>query len=281
MQTFRPWSADPLAELTDEDILELQKLEVQPPTEEPAPWWEKFQYDLYDWNDPEFKEKNVGPFAYLPIRLTQGYFMMVSPDRYEEMTRFRDGVPMVWNVDIRTKDDQITGVYAKRTGRVRFESVTKVLAHRYLLDIVDDPPSIVGDHINGYGLDNRCRKGKAAPVNLISVGRHENMHNTIRFNRQGLPPGVERTGTGDACRYNGKVCVRRSKTKVVTIRSKMKWKTPEPAAVWYQNHLKRKCKRTMWAHRPETVNFPIFPPLKPEYRKVEVHVQTFELEETF
>lgn len=258
-------SADLLADLTDDDVRRLQEPTLPTPVQELDPWWETFQYDLYDWDDPEFKERNVGPLAYIPIRLTQGYFMMISPDRLEEVARFSDGRKKSWFIDIRYKDGEITGVYARRRGRVGFDDGPGVLAHRELLNIVG-LPAIVGDHANGCGLDNRSRKGKKGLVNLIPVGRDVNNHNTSRINKHGLPTGVVRIGSAGDYRYYGKVCVRMNKTKVVTIRSKMRWKTPERAGRWYHNYLKRMHARTMWASRPETVHQPFFPPLKPEHR---------------
>lgn len=287
MNSLRVMSADPLADLTDEDVLRLQESVPPTPAGQLEPWWEDFKYDLYDWDDPEFIRKNKGRLAYMPIRLTQGYFMMVHPSRYKEMTQFPDGKQMSWHAHVRYQDGRIVGVYALRKGRLDYDEVTSVLAHRQLLGIVNDSSSIVGEHINRRGLDNRCLKGemgKENPINLLVTGKDENGHNAVRARKDDLPPGVERTGTLGNYRYNGKVCVRRGKTKVVTIRSR-KWKTPEPAARWYQNYLKRKCKRTMWARRPETVNMPFFPPLKPEYRKVFVQTEkagpALELVETF
>ena len=278
-------SADPLADITEEELLELQKPVPQAPTTRLNPWWERFQYDLYDWDDPEFKKKNVGPLAYVPVRLTQGYFMMVSLSRLEEMSYFPDGREMSWFVDIRYKDGEITSVYAKRRGRVGYDSLGGVLAHRQLLGIVDCPPSIVGDHLNGRGLDNRSLKGKR-PINLIVAGRDINNHNTTRFNMHGLPTGVVRIGKEGNYRYYGKVCIRHSSTKVVTIRSKMRWKAPERAGEWYQNYLKRMHGRVMWASKPDSVYQPFFPRLKPEHRykfgpTLVEGAPTLELEATF
>ncbi len=256
------YSADPLAEFSDDPLsLEPVREAVVLKRDE---WWLKFQYHLYDWEDPEFKKLNRGKFAYLPIKLTQGYFMMVSPSRYEEMTNFPDGATKTWCAHVRcpNRDGEITGVYAVRRGHKLRGEATSILAHRELLRILDQP-SLEGDHMNGWGLDNRSLP--RTRVNLDAVKHGPNISNTARSSQFGLPPGVERTGKPGNYRYNGKVCMRLSRKKVVTIRSR-KWKTAEPAAAWYRNYLKRTHKRSAWAHNPKSVNFPIFPPVKPEYR---------------
>jgi hypothetical protein len=268
---------DILGELSEADVLALRIPSEKIAASAPNPWWEKFQYTLYDWSDPDFVARNKGKFGYLPIRLSQGYFMMVSQDRYEEMTWYPDGKPMSWHAHVKYNErGEIVGVYARRRGRVGFDDNVYVLAHRQLLGILDKPSS-VGDHVNGLGLDNRCRKRSV--VNLCAVSHGVNGHNTTRLREDDLPQGVERTGLPGNYRYNGKVCKRYGK-KVVTIRSR-KWKTPEPAARWYQNYLKRTHKRTMWAHKPESVNYPFFPPTKAEGRKARAHAQVEALIATF
>lgn len=262
MDLRRYQSADPLADIDDEDLFTSEPVKIIPPKREE--WWLKFQYHLYDWNDPEFKRKNRGKYAYMPIRLTQGYFMMVSPSRYEEMTTYPDGSPKTWMAKVDTSGGEIIGVYALRRAQVRLgeKPESHIRAHRELLKIVDHP-SLVGDHINGWGLDNRSLP--RTRLNLDAIKQGPNVSNAVRFSKFGLPPGVERTGKPGNYRYNGKVCIRLSRKKVVTLRSR-KWKTAKPAAAWYQNYLKRTHKRSAWAHNPKSVNFPIFPPLKPEYQ---------------
>jgi len=216
-------------------------------------WWIDFEYDRYDWNDPTFKKKNRGHESYRPIKLTQGYFMMVPVKAYRQMTTYPDGSPKKWHaiVHLYAETGEIESVYAKRHGREIYDEPRSVYAHRELLGIVQEL-GVVGDHVNGKGLDNRF-------INLKRVGSDVNNHNTTRPRADGLPIGVERTGKPGNYRYNGKVCARRSRKKVITIRSR-KWKTPEPAAAWYQNYLKRKHKRTEWAHNPGSVFEPFFPP---------------------
>ncbi len=272
-------SADSLADISDEDLRLLQEPSAPLPAQQLDPWWEEFQYDLYDWDDPEFIAKNIGMLAYMPIRLTQGYFMMVHPSRYKEMTEHPDGLPMSWYAHVRRREGEIVGVYAMRKGRAGFDNMDCVLAHRQLLSIVDDSPTVVGEHLNRCGLDNRCQK-EGDPVNLIIAGRDENGQNTVRFRADGLPTGVVRTGKEGNYRYHGQVCVRHSKTKVVTLRSE-KWSEPGPAAKWYTDYLEQKWKRTMWAHRPDSVNPPFFPRRKTKARKDKQQAQVEALAATF
>lgn len=275
----RSFSADSLADITDDDLRLLQEPSAPLPVQQLNPWWEDFQYDLYDWDDPEFIRRNKGRLAYMPIRLTQGYFMMVHPSCHEGMTKYPDGMPMSWYAHVRRREGEIVGVYAMRKGRSGFDNMDCVLAHRQLLGIVDDSPTVVGEHLNRCGLDNRFEKD-GEPINLIVAGRDENGQNTVRSRRDGLPTGVVRTGKEGNYRYHGQVCVRHSKTKVVTIRSE-KWDEPGLAAKWYENYLEEKWKRTMWAHRPDSVNPPFFPRRKVMARKTRLQAQAEELAATF
>lgn len=264
-------SADPLADLDDEDVQLLQEPVEIPPCVRNE-WWEKFQYDLYDWDDPEFKRKNRGPGAYVPILLTQGYFMMVSPRSYAKITTHPDGSAKRWWADVRTHPEtgEVISVKARRSGNRKFGEPRTILSHRELLGIINDP-LIIGDHINGWGLDNRG--DVHGPVNLVRTDSRVNGHNAVREREDNLPTGVEARGKKDNLVYGGKVCIRVSTTKVITIRSKRRWKNPLRAATWYQNYLKRAHKRTAWAHNPKSVNFPIFPPLKQQERTAFPHTQ--------
>jgi hypothetical protein len=54
-----------------------------------------------------------------------------------------------------------------------------------------------------------------------------------------------------------------------SIRSKRSWLTPEPAARWYRNQLKKLCGNLAWAHQPHSVDYPVLPPRvesEPEHR---------------
>jgi len=245
--------ASPLDALTEDDLR--TKIEMGTASA-PDNWFDKFQYDLYDWDDPEWKRTNRGRYAWKPIKLTQGYFMMVSPRDYERMTKHPDGYPKHWCVRIdRNRDDgSITGIYASRCGRGNEPKST--LAHRELLDCLFDPG--VGDHVNGWGLDNRLGTPEEM-VNLCYVDYSGNGHNALRANTSGLPRGVERRSD----RFGWKVC-KRSGKKVITIRSEETWPTPEGASRGYLQELARlNDKRKMWAHDPKSVKrqLPKFPPL--------------------
>ena len=220
-------------------------------------WWRKYQYDLYDWNDPWFKKLNTGRGSYRIIPLTKGYFMIVDPCDYRRMTRFPDGQVKKWyaKVDL-TPDGEIKkGVYGARRGRG--DEPQHVYAHREILRCVH--LSGVGDHVNGEGLDNRNR------ANLLYVKHSENGHNAIRkrWVHTDLPRGVERRGKNKQGqqRYGGIRARRLGKHHVKVIRTKRTWLSLEPAARWYRNELKRLYpKRTAWANERKSVTFVLLPP---------------------
>jgi len=238
-------------------------LPVPHASEYPDHWLELFRnLDEYDWNDPTFKKLNKGKFAFRPIPLTKGYFMIVAPRNYRRMTLFPDGKKKKWHARERLDEkNNLVSVYACRRGRG--DEPKDVYAHRELRGCIFS--SVPVDHVNGYGLDNRMEP------NLRVTNRNgENNHNAVRQRtvHLGLPPGVERCGPKDTL-YRGIRSIRLGPKKVLTIRSKRMWKTPEPAARWYQNQLKKLHNRVNWAHSPTTVNFPKFPPRmeqEPEYR---------------
>ncbi|HEX8591193.1 MAG TPA: hypothetical protein VF696_00360 [Candidatus Paceibacterota bacterium] len=232
------------------------------PTERPLAYWHwNFVHNQYDWSDPEFLKQSTGPHAYRVVPLTQGYFMIVSPHDYQRMTRFPDGTPKRWQVNIQrdARSGEITGVYARRWGRG--DEPTCVYAHRELIGCLDSNGIV--DHLNGWGLDNR-RGTQEHPVNLRYTSRSANMHNALRtrVSNSGLPRGVElrRKNRRGRQLYGGMYC-KRFGTKVKTVRSKRVWLTPGPAAQWYQKQMEKlNERRTAWAHNPESVNFPVFPP---------------------
>ena len=228
-----------------------------------------FQYDLYDWEDPEFLEKNRGPFSFRAILLTQGYFMIVSKLEYRRMTQYPDGSPMVWYAKIDRDPDSgaIKNVYARRRGREG--EPRDVYAHRMVMGCLHVRGKVV-DHKNGVGLDNRATKGIA--INLEVTHGRRNANNAVRHSADETKlAGVERVGPEKKF-YGGKICKRFKTGKVQTIRSKRHWSTPGPAHKWYLNQLKRRNgNRTEWACSPSTVNFPDLPPrwdVEPEQKDV-------------
>lgn len=255
---------DPLVDMTDEDLRRLHTPELQlveaPNTD--ILWWQRFKdMDRYDWNDPGFLKRNKGKHAFLPIPLTQGFFMIVPKRAYRKMTKCSDGSPKKWcvKIDRDKKDGSILKVYAMRRGRK--EEPRSVYAHRELLDVLLEGSGDV-DHINGWSLDNRGDSKHS--VNLDYVSTSLNGSNALRARTVniGLPRGVQQRGKNKKGQllYRGIRAKRLGKNRVLVVRSKRTWLSPEPAARWYQNQLKKIHKRTNWAHAPLTVNYPVFPP---------------------
>lgn len=228
---------------------------MEPAAPAPPLTVEDFRYDLYDWNDLEFLKANRGPGSYRAVRLTRGYFMLVSAGIYPRVTKYADGSEMKWHVKIdRDPDGNIINVYARRRGRSG-EPHT-VYAHRMITGCLHASKVDV-DHMNGIGLDNRALKDVA--INLAVTTTRTNIHNAVRVNVSGLPPGVERVGEKKRF-FGGKICKRHGQ-RVRTIRSKKHWKEPGPAHQWYLNQLKRmNGGREAWASNPTTVDYPTLPP---------------------
>ena len=229
-------------------------------------WPDGFRWhDRYDWSAPDWLRSNRGEFAYRIIPLTQGYFTIVSKRDYKRLTHYPDGSFKRWHVTVeRDNRGVVVKAYACRRGRKG--EPKSVFMHREILECT----SGLGDHVNGYGLDNRR-------CNLVHVRRGgANNHN--RRSMRDLPVGVELRRNG---RYGGIRSVRLGAHSVKTVRSKRTWTDPGPAAQWYLNQLKRLHKRTAWAHDPKSVNYPTFPPTiysdpmpirrkQPEHERVEI-----------
>jgi len=222
--------------------------------EKPEPHWsEAFKHDRYDWSDPEFIRLNrSGRYAWRPIELTQGYFMMVSVGSYLRLTTFNGEGPKRWRVNIqRDRRGDVIAVYARRNGR---RGAREVYAHREAMYATSDGGIV--DHINGWQLDNRSGTAEY-PVNLRDSSHRENRHNQNgeRTKNHGLPVGVEfRHG-----KYRG-IIYRRAEGKRRSIRSPEAWPTPERAARWYQAQLDELHQSRGRMHNPSSVNYPVFPP---------------------
>ena len=234
--------------------------------------FDQFKYSFdgrsYNWSDREFLKKNRGQFAGVPVPLTKGYFMLVSPRNYKRMTQFPDRYKKKWHVLIgRDKEGNILYMYARRRGRKAYGEPKTVYAHRELLGRLMDGFGD-GDHINGLGLDNRLGTPDK-PVNLKLVSHRENGSNQAceRTRHPELLRGVEKRGK-NSCGvqlYGGVRTVRVYGSRFKKIRSRRRWSSQAHAARWYQNQLKKLYKnRTTWAHDSNTVHYPIFPPLKKE-----------------
>ncbi len=244
---------DFFSEAFNGELLETTPLSIRPRYEpDPEDHWNLQFKDFakYDWQDPWFKKQNLKKYAFRVIELTKGYFMIVSPRDYKRMTQFPDGKKKCWHTKIdNDPEGNIIGVYARRHGRGLEPSV--VYAHRELLNCFLLPGKV--DHVNGYGLDNRM-----CNLHYVEEGNGENNTNSIRSRAEDLPQGVERRSKIKEC-FGGKVCVRLSKKKVVTIRSEESWGTPEPASQWYLKKLDEIYGSRLWAHNLTEENYPEFP----------------------
>lgn len=231
-------------------------------------WLRFFREDQYDWNDPEWLKKTKrGKYAWRKISINKqrpgskkrgdtvpsGYFMAVSPADYDRLLHHEDGSKKSWvfKIAFDKNTGKCIGAYARRYGR-RGEEPGTVNAHREVMDCLQS--NLMVDHYNGYGLDNRG--GKFG--NLKQVRRSENTTNCSRTRTKNteLPVGVEIRKRGGEIRYGGTRRVRVSKKKVLCIRSKRVWKTPEPAARWYQNQIKERFRRETWCKSPVPLLFP-------------------------
>lgn len=252
-------------------------------------WSEKFRnMEKYDWNDRKWLRKNKGKFAFLPIPLSQDFFMIVSPDDYERMTTYPDGSPKKWYARVkRDENGKIISAYAGRSGRKDKGEPEVVLAHREILDCLKSDDVV--DHVNGWGLDNR--RSEDPLCNLILCPQSMNTHNgrtSRRVNFHIKYRNVEEVGKDEVGRqlYGwirshriGMHWVKDRKTGdkvwrqwVIYHRSKPdSWLTQEEAHEAYLKELERITEgRRRWAHVPTSVHFPKFPELldsEPKRRK--------------
>ena len=214
-----------------------------------ADWVDRFR-DIgnYLWNNPRTAGRCGSMRSLRCVPLTQGFFMIVSPRDYKRMTQYPDGSPKKWHVKVERKRGKITQVYGTRRGRGG-EPKT-VFAHREVLGCIFEPG--VGDHINGWGLDNRSG-------NLRYVSYGLNGHNSVRERKihHGLPRGVEPAGKGRK-QFRGIRCTRKN-GKTTTIRSEI-FNTAAEAALWYQKQLEQLHDTDAWSHKPRSVTYPVFPP---------------------
>ncbi len=186
--------------------------------------------------------------------------MLVSPGDYHRMTRHKDGSKKRWTLKIcRNKETgEITKIYARRCGRG--DEPRRVMAHREILNCIHS--KAVVDHVNGWGLDNR-----RANLFLTNHSGNGTNSNRSRTKNHGLATGVEPIMRGGEVRYRGMRAERYGRKDPKTgrrpvryIRSKRTWKTPEPAARWYENQRERKYGIRPWVNNPKSVTYPVFPP---------------------
>lgn len=231
-----------------------------------------FRLELYVWDDDSFLKRNTGPDSYCVIPLTRGWFAIISKRDKKKIMTLPDGKLAHWHAEVKTdpETEAIVKVYAVRRGKARFGEPKTVYMHRLLTDCLKDPVMVV-DHMNGIGLDNRLGTARR-PVNLHVTSFSTNGHNSARVRSVniGLLPGVE-IRQKEPPLYGGIITRRLSHEKTVVTRSKMKWKSQEPAHAWYVRQLrKRNDGRQMWVFDPSSVNWPLMPPrweVEPEPRR--------------
>ncbi len=232
-------------------------------------WYLQYQTDIYDWSDPEWviaTRRGKNAWRAIPLWkrrpgsnsshdvVPSGYFAAVSAGDYKRLTQHPDGARKRWGIQIKYSDEdpaRIIKMYAIRYGRS--DEPKTVMMHREVVGCLHRRS--VTDHYNGCGLDNRRE-------NLAETTQAANMANSRRERTRntGLPVGVEMRKYGGEIRYGGIRAKRLAKRRVKIYRSKRTWKTPWPAAAWYQNQLKKLHGVRPWVHRPRTLSYPLFPP---------------------
>jgi|GEM_PF-3417401 len=286
MNFHKVLSADSLADFTDEDVLELQKPDPLPVRANNR-WWMKYKLARYRWRDL-VAEGLISHPAWVPIKLTKGYFMVVLLKDHLRTTLYPDGSEKTWHshVTYDKKTGEVNGVYACRRGRGIDEPKT-VYAHRELLDVLMMGLGDV-DHANAESLDNRGLDEFGNPVNLFYCSKRiPNIQNCVRTRKEDLPTGVERKKNG---RFGGIRCVRNKPSgpgSVTVIRSRnedgspLDWATPEEARQWYLDELQKLHQRDVWAHNPVSVNYIKFPPTRHSLRRANLALQASALADTF
>lgn len=248
---------DPFGDVADFS----QETARRPHTTPPWHWYEQYHgIEKYDWEDPRWRHRNSGTEACRPVPLTKGFFMVVSPQDYDRMTYYKDGMPKRWHAHVqRDETGKVTKVYAVRRGRNGEKK--SIFAHRELRGVEGASRSVIVDHVNGISLDNRRS-------NLYCTDTRGNNHNTLRKRtvHHELPKGVERLkrrshdGQPLYCGIRAVRLAPSGKGSVKTFRSRA-YKDIENAVKWYENQVKKICrKRTGWAHNPESVSYPKLPP---------------------
>jgi hypothetical protein len=120
------------------------------------------------------------------IPLTKGYIALISPEDYERVSQYR------WCVTLSRGK-----VYAKR-GAVIDGTHRTIRMHRFILDA---PPGIEVDHINGNGLDNRRENLRLADNFDQQANTGKRRNNTSGF--KGVYPVGRRWAAAIAGQYLG------------------------------------------------------------------------------
>ncbi|MBN2313359.1 MAG: HNH endonuclease [Sedimentisphaerales bacterium] len=99
-------------------------------------------------------------YAFRRIPLTQGYFAIIDPCDYEQLSRCK------WRL-CKTKGKNV--LYAERSVRKADGKYSRILMHREILslskgEVIQPPDGYVIDHMNGFGLDNRRANLRLATV---------------------------------------------------------------------------------------------------------------------
>ena len=258
--------------LADDGLLFLEEPIIEVSLSSAPHWVEKF-YDMnkYDWNDPDFVRQNRGDNAFLPVPLTQGFFMIVPKRMHTRLTKYPDGTPKKWTVkiDLNKQTGKIIKVYGRRQGRG--DEPETVYISREIMGVMHGRGDV--DHVNGRSLDNRL----SSEGNLAYISVRQNMSKAFRTRKvnHDLQRGVELRGKnrrGEQM-YGGTLRIRRG-AKVKAVRSKVRWASQERAHTWYLNQLKKRFKRVNWAFNSVSVTYPTFPPLMESERdlpKISAH----------
>ncbi|HEY6022532.1 MAG TPA: hypothetical protein VIY48_22510 [Candidatus Paceibacterota bacterium] len=240
-------SADPLADITDDDLRRTNDSELPLVGVHQEPPFARFWYDDYDWE--EFHAPGQ-----VTIRLSQGFFAFIG----EEDADLLEERKVSAHIDY----DPRTGEIIKVRGRLKHEG-RMVLLHRFLTKA---GPGVIVEHVNHVPLD--CRRIK----NLWNTSSSENNSNTLRERvaNPGLLRGVEPFGN----RYCGAIQFAGTKYRSPP------FSNPEEAHKWYLAQYKEKYGRDQNAKRPDPT-LPVFPPRKVGLKRSKMPARIFDLEATF